>query len=227
MVRIEAWETKRVLRHSAVSFFSLSLPARRCGTIRARQRISSAIKLPMPGKEFAERAFAEVARMDLGRDRSPPRRSLFAVMETDAPKLPGIAKDERAFRLAQDEVIVHAWIEACGFGAQIAAHSEVKTEPIVPGEHEEHLFPACLGAKEFLPNETAPQRARVGAAEDPLFCVQLHRENLVAEPRIPAFARIFDLGQFGHGRRLERALAPCYSWRAWKKSSSSGAAVPA
>lgn len=126
---------------------------------------------PVPAQEFAERAFAEVARMDLGRDRIPPRWSFFAVMETDAPKLPRIAKDERAFSLAEDEVIVHSRTEAGGFGAQIAAHPEMNAKPIVAGEDEEHLFPARLGAKEFLPNETTAEGARVGAAENPLFFV--------------------------------------------------------
>ena len=56
----------------------------------------------------------------------------------------------------------------------------------------------ALATPPVLPDEPPPKRTHIGSAKDPLFSVQPHAGDLLAEAGIPAFAKIFDFGQFRH-----------------------------
>jgi hypothetical protein len=101
--------------------------------------------------------------------------------------------------------------------AQISRHAKMDPEPVPAGKFEEHLFPACGRAEQFLPNESLPQRPRIAPPKNPLPRVHLHPPNDIANARVPAFSKIFDLGEFGHAPRLDGLTAPCYSLPSWKK----------
>ena len=60
----------------------------------------------MTSEEGVEKSFLKVALDDLWHVLPPPNWPVRPVVELDASKLAGIAKDERAKRLAQDEMIV-------------------------------------------------------------------------------------------------------------------------
>ncbi len=177
--------------------------------------------------ELAHYALGEFRRMNFRRAFRPPLRRLFPVMETNPAKLPGVAKDQRLQFLLEHEVIVFSWFEPSRLSAQVAAHSEMYAEPVVAREDEQHLFAASDRAEKPLPDELVLQLAYVATAEDPVLAVQSNCEDLLSDPDVPPFPKIFDLGQLRHGRRLDRPWPPCYPWRAWKKSSSSEAAAPA
>ena len=126
MVRSEARETKRTLRQSAPSFSALRAPALRRGAMCARQRISSAIQLPMPGKPPCMSNTALIGARACRPTKSliairvncrgidfrcagrPPVRRLFPVMKTNPAKLPRIAEDQRQLLLLEDKVVMFA-----------------------------------------------------------------------------------------------------------------------
>jgi hypothetical protein len=138
-------------------------------------------------------------------------------MKTHPPELTRIAQNESPLFLREKKVIVLRGAEAGGFEAQLTAHAEVNAEPVAILELKEQLLPARFRAEQFLPNEMALERAHVGSAKNPLLSMQMEGENPGAQPWVPAFAKILDLGQLRHGRRLDRPEAPCYPWPAWKK----------
>ncbi len=180
-------------------------------------------------ENVGEVAGAEFCGADRGRQRGPPGGFIFSMMKTHSPKEPRIAEDERLFRLRQDQVIVLLGTESARLRAQGSAHPEMQTEPVVTGKFEEHLLAARGRAEEAGAGEAAADSCGIAVAEDALLWVQLDCADLCAEPGVPLFAIIFDLGQLGHGGSLEvdfRAAIgerlpavefACYSSPAWKK----------
>ncbi len=133
-------------------------------------------------------------------------------MKTDPAKLPRVAEDERLFRLLQDKMIMFAGVKAGLFRAKVAAHPEVNPEPVVPGKDEQHLFSPGVRAQQFLPNEMAFEGADVAAAEDSFLAMQLHGDNLLTEARVPAFAKIFYLGELRHLSGIGSAWPATRGW---------------
>src|SRR3954451_22181231 len=71
-------------------------------------------------------------------------------------------------------------------------------EPVVAGEFEEHLFPACGGADELRPGEMADERARVCAAKDALARVEFNGGDPLVETAVPLAAVEFHFGKLRH-----------------------------
>ena len=69
------------------------------------------------------------------------------MMESDAAEEPGVAEDQGAFRLLQNNVIVFFRTEAGRFHPQFSGHPQMDAEPIAAGEFEEHLFSPGFGAE--------------------------------------------------------------------------------
>ncbi len=132
-------------------------------------------------------------------------------MKTDATELPRVAKDERAFLLREDEVIMFLRAKSAGLEAELAAHAEMKAEPVVAGEDEEHLLAARFRAQKFVPNEKLLQLRDVAPAKDPFFAMQLHAGDHVAHPGVPALTEIFDLGQLRHEAMIIEVGCACDS----------------
>lgn len=193
----------------------------------------------MAPEEMIEKFSIKVARNDFGSVGTPPLRLGRSMLKADAAKLPCIAKNQCAPRLPENEVIVFFGDKIALLDPQFAAHPEVQAKPapntfagldyfgVIARKGEEHLFSPRFRAEQFLPDDPTFESRHIGPAEDPFLPVELHAGNDIAESGIPKFAVILDLGQFRHARKLDRPEAPCYPWRAWKKSSSSGAAAPA
>src|SRR5437868_1069426 len=120
------------------------------------------------------------------------------MMKSDAAKEARVAKNERAFRLMQNQMVVFFGTKAAWFDAQLAGHSEVNTEPVLVRELEEHLFSPRLRAEKAGACQLADKSARVRSAKDALQCVELHAHDLLTQTGIPLPAKIFDFGQFGH-----------------------------
>jgi hypothetical protein len=171
----------------------------------------------MPAKEFAQPVLGEATRVDLRNGGVPPVRWGFAVVKTNAAKLPRITEDERAFSLREAKVVVLPKAKTGRLRPQCSAHSEMNAEPGISRKDEEHLLSLGLGSQQFLADKAALQRTGVHPAKNALLAMQLDAQNRAAEAWIPASAKIFHLTQLWHGRRLDRPLAPCYSWPEWKK----------
>ena len=139
------------------------------------------------------------------------------MVEADESELPCIAQNKRTVLLAEDKVIVFAGLKIFGLDPQFSAHSKVNPKPVPARQDKEHLLAVRGGVKQSLPNELTLDRSHLGSAEDAFFAVQLHRHNPFSEAGVPAFAKIFHLREFRHGRRLDRSRAPCYPWRAWRR----------
>src|SRR5438067_6919919 len=120
------------------------------------------------------------------------------MMKSDTAKEARVAKNERAFRLMQNQMVVFFRTKAAGFDAQLAGHSEVNTEPVIARELEEHLFSPGLRAEKARAFHLADERARVRPAKDALQCVKLHPHDLLTQSGIPLPAKIFHFGEFGH-----------------------------
>src|SRR2546423_3656677 len=121
------------------------------------------------------------------------------MMKSDAAKEARVAKNERPFRLMQNQMVVFLRTKATSFDAQLAGHSEVNTEPALVREREEHLFSPGLRAEKAGACQLADKSARVRPAKDPLQCVKLHPHDLLTQSGIPLPAKIFHFGEFRHG----------------------------
>src|SRR2546430_4840401 len=131
-------------------------------------------------------------------------------MKPDATKKSRVAENESAFRLSQHEVIVLLRTKVGWFHAERARHSEVNTEPVPSRELEQHLFSPRLRAEKARARQVMTECARIRSAKDALPRVELHAQDFLTQTAIPLPAKIFDFGQFGHGRnfrwRLRRVL---------------------
>ena len=85
---------------------------------------------------------------DLGNVTPPPSGLILPLVKADATKLSGIGKDQRAYVLVQNEVIVLSGTKGRRFNPQFAAHAEMDSNPIPGGEFEQHLLPPCKGTEE-------------------------------------------------------------------------------
>lgn len=90
----------------------------------------------------------ELRRADFRRG-APPIRARFSVVKANSPELPRIAKNERAFRLLQDKVVMFAGAESGGLSPHCSAHPEMNSKPAAAREAKEHLFPAGDGTSQL------------------------------------------------------------------------------
>ena len=109
----------------------------------------------------------EFPGMNLGREVDPPRRWFLAPMEVNPAELPGITKDEGLLVLSQNEGIVLAGRVFGLLSMEPTRHSQVKTEPPVSREAEEHLFPVGFGFQQIASPQAALEEAGVKIPKDP------------------------------------------------------------
>ena len=94
----------------------------------------------MASQKRVEKIPIEGFRRNVGSTGAPPIRRRFAMMKSDATEKPRVAKNERAFRLLENEMVVFLGLKAGWFDAQFSSHSEMNPDPVVSGKFEEHLF---------------------------------------------------------------------------------------
>ena len=119
-------------------------------------------------------------------------------MKSDAAEQAGVAKNESAFRLMQDKVIVLVWSKSGRLDAQLAGHPQVNPDPISGGKFEKHLFSPRFGAQEAGTGEATDERGWIRAAKNSLRRVELDAHDFLTESGIPLPAIEFDFGQLGH-----------------------------
>jgi hypothetical protein len=152
-------------------------------------------------QEIGHGGAGEGARGDGGGDAGPPGGRFGALMDMDAAELARVVEDEGAVFLVEDEVVVLGGRVRGGRDGEFAGHAEVKAEPEIFREAEEHLFAGRFGGDEFLAGEFW-EEGEVVAAEDAFVGVEMDAENFGVEAGIPLAAVVIDLGEFGHGRRI-------------------------
>ena len=185
----------------------------------ARQRISSAIQLPMPAKpdcisstafdrragvafqELGEVAGVEFLRADRRRRAGPPIRRGFAMVKFHPSEETRIAKDERLFSLLKDEVIVLArdenlWVPCAvchSFRDEDRASCRRKIRRASACRARSNGAVGCpLAAAGYRAN---PSRGRCVSAR------AAARRDLGADAGVPLFAKKFDLRELRHARR--------------------------
>src|SRR5205807_3162036 len=154
-------------------------------------------------QERVEKIPIEGFRRDVGSTGAPPIRRRFAMMKSDATEKPRVAKNERAFRLLENEVVVFLGSKAGWFDAQFPSHSEMDPDPVASGKFEEHLFSPGLRTEKACAGQLADERPRVRSAKDALPRMELHANDRGAEPDVPLPAEKFYFGELRHdGRTL-------------------------
>ena len=120
--------------------------------------------------------------------------------------------------IADDELIL-GWRDSEWTGIAPLLEEDVAFSSIAQNEigHARALYELVARERGTTADELAFDRSHVRPAEDAIFAVQLHRHDPFPEASVPAFAKIFHLREFWHGRRLDRSWAPCYPWRAWRR----------
>lgn len=123
-------------------------------------------------------------------------------METDAAEEAGVAKNQSAFRLLENEMVVVLGTEPGGFDAEFASHPEMKADPVASREFKQHLFSPRFGAEKSAAGQFADDRAGIRAAKNPLVAVELNPLDFLPEPGVPLSAKKFDFGELGHGEKM-------------------------
>lgn len=124
------------------------------------------------------------------------------MMEPDAAEETRVAKDESAFRLVEDEMVVVLGTKSGGLDAEFASHPEMKAEPVASRELEQHLFSPRFGADKSAAGEFADDGTRIRTAENPFLTVELDLQDFVSKSGVPLSAKKFDFGELGHGEKM-------------------------
>ena len=124
-------------------------------------------------------------------------------MEKHAAKLSRIRKHERAFPLAQDQMVVLARLEIVGLDSKFTRHPQMNSQPSGFRELKQHLLAPCLGANQLRTEEGAVQRIKIVVPEDSLFRVEFDSEHAMTKPHIPSATMVLHFGKFRHERSIE------------------------
>src|SRR5688572_18702987 len=119
-------------------------------------------------------------------------------MKADASEEARVAKNESAFCLMQNQVVMFFGTEAGRLDAQFPGHAKMNPKPIPAGKFKEHLFSPGERPEKTPPSQFSFQRSRIRATKDSLLRMELERDHLLAEAWIPLPAKKFHLGQFRH-----------------------------
>ncbi len=82
--------------------------------------------------------------------------------------------------------------------AQGAGHAKVQAEPVWSGEFEQHLLAARGAAKEFCAGKPAFQTARIAAAENSFFRVEIDCGDTKTDTGVPSASIILHLSELWH-----------------------------
>lgn len=84
----------------------------------------------MPAQKFIDEFLIETALDNLGDTGVPPRRRIGSMVKTNASELAGIAKDEAAFGLLENEVIMFSSAKVRLLDAHVSGHAQMQPEQI-------------------------------------------------------------------------------------------------
>jgi hypothetical protein len=150
-------------------------------------------------EESIEKREIEFPGNDLRDAILPPARRHFAVMKLHAPKLAGIAKNERPFALIQHQVVMLFRAKTRTHSSHSSGHPKMQPEPILVRKSKEHSFAARFGTQQLRSGQLLTQSARVGSAKDAFPSVQGDAGNPMPNPDVPTPPKILHLGQLRHG----------------------------
>ncbi len=121
------------------------------------------------------------------------------MVKSNAAKEARVAKNEGAFRLVKNKMVMLLWSKAGCFDAQFSGHAEMNADPIGVGKFEEHLLSPGFRTKKAGAGELADEGPRVFAAKDALPWMKFYSQNVLPKAGIPLPAIIFNLSELGHG----------------------------
>lgn len=90
-------------------------------------------------KRVQERAI-ETFGTNIGSSRAPPIGFGLTVLKSNTAEEPGVAKNQGAFCLAQDQVVMFFRAEIWRFDSQLSCHAKMNSDPVPAAELEKHLF---------------------------------------------------------------------------------------
>jgi len=152
----------------------------------------------VPAQEFIDKLLIETALNNLGDTGAPPRRRIGPMVKPNASELPGIAKDESAFGLLENEVIMLPGAKARLLDSHVSGHAQMQAEKIVSRKLQKNLLSACNRTEEASPRQLPNECAGVGFTKKPFLGMKLYSQDFVADRTIPPPAEIFDFGKLGH-----------------------------
>ena len=124
----------------------------------------------MPAQKFIDKFLIETALDNLGDTGAPPRRRIGSMVKPNASELPGIAKDEAAFGLLENEVIMFSGTKVRLLDPHVSGHAQMQAKKIGSRKLQQNLLSARNGTEEArasqLPNECSAYRFR----EKSFFC---------------------------------------------------------
>ena len=152
----------------------------------------------MPAQKFIDKFLIKTALDNLGDTGAPPRRCIGSMVKPNASELPGIAKDEAAFGLLENEVIMFSGAKVRLLDPHVSGHAQMQAEKIVSRKLQQNLLSARNGTKEARASQLPNECARIGFAKNPFSRMKSYHQYFVADSRIPLSAEIFDFGELGH-----------------------------
>ena len=152
----------------------------------------------MPAQKFIDKFLIKTALDNLGDTGAPPRRCIGSMVKPNASELPGIAKDQAALGLLENEVIMFPGAKVRLFDSHVSGHAQMQAEKIVSRKFQQNLFSACNGTEEACASQLPNECRRIGFAKNPFFGVKFYSQYFIADRRIPPLAEIFDFGELGH-----------------------------
>ena len=192
----------------AVFISNQLIPANRFATTHGLDR-----RPRMSFQKFVEKTLIERRGIQIRSAGAPPGWSRFSVVETHAPKEPGIAKDKGAFRLMENEVVVLFRSKPRRFDSQLSRHSEVDADPapnffaspdyfgVAAGEFEHHLFAPRGRAQKTASRQRPNDFSRIRSTKDSLPGVKLNTEDFSPQTGVPLAAIILDLSELRHSAK--------------------------
>lgn len=95
----------------------------------------------MAGEGFGDAGGGESVGEDAGGQCLPPRGRRFPLVNTQSAEHAGIAEDEGAFFLEEDQMIVFRWSMGGIGDDHFPGHAEVPADPDASGEGKKHVLP--------------------------------------------------------------------------------------
>jgi len=158
-------------------------------------------------QKLIDESLIEVARHNFRSRAFPPIWFAGAVMKTDTPELARVSKDESAFALTQNEVVVFGGTETGIFDTDFSSHAEMNAKPVVAGKSKQHALAVGRRSFQFCADKMLSEAAGIGSAKDAVMRVQAKIGNFVAAADIPLFSKPLNFGELRHGAEYAQLTA--------------------
>ena len=134
----------------------------------------------MPAQKFIDKFLIETALDNLWDAGAPPRRRIGSMVKPNATELPGIAKDEAAFGLLENEVIMFPGAKVRLLDPHVSGHAQMQAEKIVSRKFQQNLLSACNGTEEACASQLPNECRRIGFAKNPFLGVKFYSQWILS-----------------------------------------------